>query len=233
MITMLLLTEMALSSSATMSGQAWPASEAPIGLTVLVTTSPHDIEQSRRERDRAVLEAVATYLVTTPGGLGEPLDSAKRTVVLDGTPPQESPPFLCFDNCGSDRHRFSASEVHALSQRNKYVNLRGAWLAVCSPCSKTLLIVPDLEKVLSKAADDPSLGKDRLMATWWVTNFEGVFPRAKGWIQAFLPAYSVDGSEAVFLGRIGPSPHGSVVAAHLHLKDSAWVLDWCDIANFV
>jgi hypothetical protein len=25
----------------------------------------------------------------------------------------------------------------------------------------------------------------------------------------------------------------SVVAAHLHLKDSAWVLAWCDIANFV
>jgi hypothetical protein len=225
MITMLLLTAMALSGSALTSGQAWPTSVAPIGFKALATTSPHDLEQSRRERDRAVLEAVATYLVTTADGLGAPSDSAKRTVVLDGTLPQESPPFLCFDNCGSDRRRFSPWEVHELLRRNKHVNRRGAWLAVCSPCSETLLLVPDLEKALSNAADDPSLGKGRFMATWWLTTFETVFPHAKGWIQAFLPAYSVDGSEAVFLGRVGPSPHGSVVAAHLHLKDSAWVLD--------
>jgi hypothetical protein len=195
--------------------------------------SSPDLERSRRDRDRAVLEAVATYLLQTADGFGEPPSSPNPTVVLDAKPPRESPPFLCFDNCGSDGHRFSPSEGQALSFRNReHGDSSGVWRTVCSPCSHTLVLVSDLEKVLSKTADDPSLGKNRLMATWWETTFRRVFPHAKGWLQAFLPGYSVEGSEASFLGRAGPSPHGSIVRAHLHLANKAWVLDWCDITNF-
>jgi hypothetical protein len=197
----------------------------------LLATSPADSLAEQPRRDRAVVEAVATHLVSVEE-FGEPPDSAKRAVVLDARVPRENCPFLCFDNSGSKGHSFSRAEVNALSRRNQSHEPR-SWRIACSPCSDWLLVVPDLEKTLSQAADDPSLGKDRFMATWWSNTFERAFPDAKGWIQAFLPGYSADGSEAVFLGSVGPSPHGSVVAAHLHITGNGWVVDRCDIAHFV
>jgi hypothetical protein len=63
-------------------------------------------------------------------------------------------------------------------------------------------------------------------------SFEKSFPDAIGWVEAYLPGYSVDGSKAIFRAWVGPSPHGGVVTAVLEKRDGIWKVAWYTRALF-
>ena len=56
--------------------------------------------------------------------------------------------------------------------------------------------------------------------------FEETHPKARGWLEAYLPGYSKDGSRAVVRGGTGPSAHGAMVTALLEQSGDKWVVKW-------
>ncbi len=60
--------------------------------------------------------------------------------------------------------------------------------------------------------------------------FEKAYPKARGWLEAYLPGYSTDGTRAVVRAGAGPSPHGAMVTALLEKRDGKWVVKWHHIA---
>jgi len=56
--------------------------------------------------------------------------------------------------------------------------------------------------------------------------FEKVQPKARGWVEAYLPGYSKDGSQAVVRGFVGPFTHSVVVTALLEKRNDKWVVKW-------
>jgi hypothetical protein len=55
-------------------------------------------------------------------------------------------------------------------------------------------------------------------------------PKARGWAEAFLPAYSTDGNTALLRCIIGPSPHGATATILLEKTAKGWVVKWHDFA---
>jgi hypothetical protein len=63
--------------------------------------------------------------------------------------------------------------------------------------------------------------------------FEDANPKARGWMVAYLPGYSTDGTRAVVYAGVGPSPHGAVLTALLAKRDSKWVVKWDHITWYL
>lgn len=62
--------------------------------------------------------------------------------------------------------------------------------------------------------------------------FSEAYPRARGWVEAFLPGYSTDGDTAAVRAWIGPSVHGALVTALLTRRGGAWRVVWRALARF-
>lgn len=62
--------------------------------------------------------------------------------------------------------------------------------------------------------------------------FEKAHPKARGWVEAYLPGYSNDGAQAVVRAWIGPTPHGASVIALLKKRGEKWVVLWHEIALY-
>ncbi len=63
-------------------------------------------------------------------------------------------------------------------------------------------------------------------------SFEEAHPNAHGWVEAYLPGYSKDGSLAVVRALVGPSPHGAVVTALLEKNGDKWTVKWHQLSYF-
>lgn len=58
------------------------------------------------------------------------------------------------------------------------------------------------------------------------------FPRAKAYVEAWLPAYSKDGTTALVRFWFGPTPHGAA-GTYLLIKESdQWKVQWRSLAYF-
>jgi hypothetical protein len=66
-----------------------------------------------------------------------------------------------------------------------------------------------------------------------LSTFEGTYPRARGWLEAYLPGYSEDGTLAIVRAMVGPSAHGATVTALLEKRGDNWVVDWYEIVTYV
>lgn len=64
-------------------------------------------------------------------------------------------------------------------------------------------------------------------------SFEEVHPKARGWLKAYLPGYSVDGNRAVIRAGVGPWEHGAMLTAVLERHSDKWVVAWYHVARFV
>ncbi len=63
--------------------------------------------------------------------------------------------------------------------------------------------------------------------------FGQVHPGARAWVEAWLPGYSQDGTQAVVRAWIGPSDHGAVVTALLEKNGEKWQIKWHHLARFL
>ncbi len=66
----------------------------------------------------------------------------------------------------------------------------------------------------------------------WFRSFEDAHPRARGWLEAYLPGYSKDGTHAVVRAAVGPWAHGAMLTAVLKKRGDKWVVKWYDIAFY-
>jgi hypothetical protein len=62
--------------------------------------------------------------------------------------------------------------------------------------------------------------------------FEQAHPNGLAWIQAWLPGYSADGTQAVVRGWIGPRPGGAQLTAFLEKKGEVWLVKWHYLQRF-
>ena len=64
------------------------------------------------------------------------------------------------------------------------------------------------------------------------TSLQKVHPKARGWLEAYLPGYSAEGSHAVVRAGVGPSAHGAMLTAVLEKRDDKWAVAWYYLAHF-
>jgi hypothetical protein len=63
-------------------------------------------------------------------------------------------------------------------------------------------------------------------------SFEDVYPKARGWLDAYLPGYSRDGTRAVVRAGVGPWAHAAMLTAVLEKRGDKWTVAWYYVARF-
>jgi len=63
-------------------------------------------------------------------------------------------------------------------------------------------------------------------------SFQDVHPKARGWLEAYLPGYSKDGTRAVVRAGVGPWAHAAMLTAVLEKRGDRWVVVWYHVARF-
>lgn len=64
-------------------------------------------------------------------------------------------------------------------------------------------------------------------------SFEDAHARARGWLEAYLPGYSKDGTHAVVRAGVGPWAHSAMLTAVLEKRGDKWVVKWYHISFYV
>jgi hypothetical protein len=64
-------------------------------------------------------------------------------------------------------------------------------------------------------------------------SFEDAHSKARGWLEAYLPGYTKEGTVAVVRAGVGPSAHGAMLTAVLEQRGGKWVVKWYYVARFV
>jgi hypothetical protein len=64
-------------------------------------------------------------------------------------------------------------------------------------------------------------------------SFERAQPKARGWLEAYLPGYSKDGNVAVVRAEVGPWAHAAMLTAVLEKRGNGWKVKWYKVARFV
>lgn len=65
-----------------------------------------------------------------------------------------------------------------------------------------------------------------------LSSFEDVHPKARGWLEAYLPGYSADGTRAVVRAGVGPWAHAAMLTAVLEKRSEKWTVVWYYVARF-
>jgi hypothetical protein len=62
--------------------------------------------------------------------------------------------------------------------------------------------------------------------------FKDAQPKARGWLEAFLPGYSKNGTRAVIRAGVGPWAHAAMLTAVLEKRGDKWAVVWYYVARF-
>ncbi len=63
-------------------------------------------------------------------------------------------------------------------------------------------------------------------------SFADVHPKARGFLDAYLPGYSNDGTRAVVRAGVGPWAHAAMLTAVLEKRGDKWTVVWYHVARF-
>jgi hypothetical protein len=187
-------------------------------------TNQTDVSQDGDERDRQVLECLALHLLTDPefrmtmASLAEAPDARGLNVVLH-----------CRKLGGISFELSSEDWTGANTPAGLLAGDIRAGLARRNP-------PPELG---TKASDMPSFGHwalDHRVVIAEVSGmpaglgsrqrFESAHPKAKGWLAAYLPGYSSNGTRALVHAWVGPSAHGACLTGLLELHGDQWAVKW-------
>ena len=64
------------------------------------------------------------------------------------------------------------------------------------------------------------------------TSFQDGQPKARGWLEAYLPGYSKGGTRAIVRASVGPWAHAAMLTAVLEKRDDKWTVVWYYVARF-
>ncbi len=171
------------------------------------------------QRDGRVLEALLLHLLAD-----QKFDMAKvltngAVIVLHARTPEKTG-FLKSHQIRSDigNRTLPADAERDLQQRNSPSDATPDMYDAVTASFTNLtfssegIAVVDLTRVLSQRRSPGA--------------FEITQPKARGWVQAYLPGYSKDGTRAVVRAGVGPSAHGAMVTALLEKTGDRWVVKW-------
>ncbi|MBL8518304.1 MAG: hypothetical protein JNM76_15195 [Betaproteobacteria bacterium] len=191
-------------------------------LALLLLHASLGFASQANERDRQVLEALFSHMLRDPKfSFTEPTSKQPQIVLHTRTP--IGTVFLSPNQISADSGRRTLSEelVAALRRRNTPDKLGsdpyesvGASYGGLSFSSN--IVVSDVTHVRKQQLE--------------FSAFKKAYPRARGWLEVFLPGYSRDGDRAMVRAFAGPSPHGAVLTAELRNLDGRWFVDWHHLA---
>ena len=174
------------------------------------------------ERDRQVLEALLLHLLADPKFDMTRVPTNGAAIVLHVRTPEKTG-FLQSHQMKSDigGHSLPGDAERDLRHRNSQPDAKpDTYEAVVASFTNLTfgagIVVADLT--------------DKWGGRRFYRAFEEAHPKARGWVQAYLPGYSNDGARAVVRAGVGPSAHGAIVTALLEKSGDRWLVKWHYIA---
>jgi len=166
------------------------------------------------DRDRQVLEAVLLAMLANPDFGSPKRQQADATVVLHHRTPEKTG-MLAAGQLKADTkgHTFAPALGDALRARNVLPHTFD-----CRAASfKGLAFNARIEVANTHVPATEAHPWDA---------FEATYPKARGWVEAWLPGFSADGSQALVRGWFGPWPHSATVTALVTRRGDQWKVQW-------
>jgi len=176
------------------------------------------------QRDRQVLETLLMHLLTDSKFDVTRVPTNGATIVLHTRTPEKTG-FLMSDQIRSEiDHRTLPSDAESdLRRRNTPADAKPDTYDSITAFYTNLTFAAGIVVV-------------DLTETWKgrrsFTSFEDAHPKARGWLEAYLPGYSKDGTRAVVRAGVGPWAHAAMLTAVLEKRGDKWVVVWYYVARF-
>lgn len=188
-------------------------------LVVPVSAAPPD------ERDRQVLETLLLHLLADPKFDMTRVSTNGATIVLDTRSPEKTG-FLMSHQIRSEigSRTLPGGAERDLRKRNTPADAKPDTYVSVTAYYTNLPFAAGI--VVTNLSEMPR-GK-RLM-----TSFADDLPKARGFLNAYLPGYSNDGTHAVVRAGVGPWAHAAMLTAVLERRGDNWIVVWYHVARFV
>jgi hypothetical protein len=176
------------------------------------------------QRDRQVLETLLMHLLTDSKFDVTRVPTNGATIVLHTRTPEKTG-FLMSDQIRSEiDHRTLPSDAESdLRRRN-------------TPADAKPDTYDSITAFYTNLTFAAGIVVTDLTETWKgrrsFTSFEDAHPKARGWLEAYLPGYSKDGTRAVVRAGVGPWAHAAMLTAVLEKRGDKWVVVWYYVARF-
>jgi hypothetical protein len=175
-------------------------------------------------RDLEVLEALLLHLLAESGVDLTSVPTNQAEIVLHVRTPEKTG-FLLEDQMRGDvrSHALPSDLERDLRQRNSKADAGpGPYEAVAAFYTNLAfssgIAVRDLSEVWKQR---PSF-----------FSFKEACPKARGWVEAYLPGYTKDGTRAVVRAMVGPWAHAASITALLERCNDKWVVKWYEVARY-
>ena len=176
------------------------------------------------KRDGQVLDALLLHLLADPKFDMALVSTNEATIVLHTRTPEKTG-FLQSHQMRTDigDHTLPGEAERDLRRRNSPPDAKpdtfdSAEASFTNLTFSAGIVVADLSHVLGQRRGHGP--------------FAAAHPRARGWVRAYLPGYSTDGSRAIVRAGVGPSAHGAMLTALLEKRGDKWLVKWHHIARY-
>jgi hypothetical protein len=178
------------------------------------------------QRDGRVLEALLLHLLADTNFNMQTVSHGGPLIVLFPRTPEKTG-FLQPHQMRSDirDHVLPVDAEADLRRRNSLLNAKADTYDAVSASWTNLafgagvVVADNLTATRSQPFADVSFGKTH--------------PKARAWVQAYLPGYSKDGTRAIVRAEVGPTAHGATITALLERTNGAWRVKWHALAVYV
>ena len=176
------------------------------------------------ERDRQVLETLLLHLLADPKFDMTRVSTNGATIVLDTSTPEKTGFLMSHQIRSEIGSRTLPSDAESdLRRRNTPAGAKPDTYDSVTAYYTNLtfaagIVVTNLSEI--------SRGR-RLSAS-----FADAHPKARGFLDAYLPGYSKDGTRAVVRAGVGPWAHAAMLTAVLEKRGDKWTVVWCYVARF-
>jgi len=177
------------------------------------------------ERDRQVLETLLLHLLADSTFDLTQVSPKRATIILHTRTPEKTG-FLMPHQIRSeiDGRTLPSDAESDLRSRNTPVDARPDTYDSVTACYTNLtfaagIVVTNLTEIWKGRGS--------------FTSFEDAYPKARGWLEAYLPGYSKDGTRVVVRAGVGPWAHAAMLTAVLEKRRDKWRVVWYYVARFV
>lgn len=198
----------------------------PLCLLALLWIFPSPVSANPPdERDGQVLQALMLHLLADPKFELNKVSANEATIVLHAYTPEKTGFLQSGQIRGEiDKRELPTGAESDMRRRNTPANAKAnSYEAVKASYTNLTFSAPIV------VSDLTDIWKGR----WSDTLFKKAHPQARGWLKAYLPGYSKDGSQAMIRASVGPTEHSAMLTAVLEKSGDKWVVVWHYIAYFL
>jgi hypothetical protein len=176
------------------------------------------------ERDHQVLETLLLHLLSDSKFDMTRVSTKGTTIVLHTCTPEKTG-FLMSDQIRSEigSRKLPSDAESDMRRRNTPANTK--------PDTQDSVVASYTNLMFATG-----IVVTNLTETWQgrrsFSSFEDAHPKARGWLAAYLPGYSTDGTCAILRAGVGPWAHAAMLTAVLEKRGDKWTVVWYYVARF-